>query len=144
MAYCLASDVLVNVPQAADGETFEAYIAISGGIIDAHLGETYKIPMFGGVVADVCQHLKTIAAQLAAGKYLLAELSQCDGKPDPYAVRLINEAMKAIAEIKANPGMVPAELVDASDIDDDTSAVSVTEPHISVFGAGDETTWGLK
>ena len=143
MPYCDDTDVRRYIPQAPAGEDFSGYIDDAQGIIDAQFRGIYETPLWAGVLLDVDLFVRSIAARLAAGTYLVAAMSQHQQEPSAYSQRLMSEARADLDSIKDDPAMLDADLVEEGVIDDDKLDVILDgEDEEPVFNMETEDYWG--
>ena len=138
MPYCDSSDVLLYVPQAPAAADLSGYISEAEGIINANLREFFVTPL-----TTVEQYVKTIAAKLAGGSYLAAQVSRKRASVSERAEVLIEEAMDMLEKIKADPGMIAAEKLPVGGLPGEDSGVLVSgQDREPIFDLGDPGGWG--
>ncbi|HOX27420.1 MAG TPA: hypothetical protein PLU44_16860 [Candidatus Krumholzibacteria bacterium] len=143
MAYCVAADVQLYVPQAGAvsvPEDFAEYIAAAQVHVDAILGEGYEVPFADGEVDPL---VKDLTAQLAAGRYLAARHATKGPEEHAYARSLINDATSGLNGILASPSRI-ANAPKEPTVDETGGVMTEGDRENSIFDMDDPTGWGTR
>lgn len=139
MAYCTETDVRLYAPQLPAAAAFTTAIAAADGVIDAHLRATYSVPL-----STVDQLIKNISARLAAGNLLQSYQAQVRPEGSSYADKLVTDAMRDLAKVASDPGLLSVLPRTSAAGDEDKSGVRVSDDDGQLFDLGPEQGWGLR
>lgn len=143
MAYTDADAVRLHAPAALASEDFAGHITQAEGIIDAKLQGIFDLPLAAiGASPPTPQIIQNIASRLAAGRFLLAQYGGLQADAPKYPRDLINEAMKDLMTVVANPSQLDLDRKELTTEDLERDRILVSDENDPVFNMGGPLGWG--